>query len=126
MAEGSYGNRSNALGYSTATAGNNNDVNNSNRIFFNQGDSNNALATHIYNQGFVSRRYVVDDQNGFNSAISGKVHHIATNKINHRKDGWSKTHNILGWPFGCLVNCGTPASNENIIGIEVNSEDIWG
>lgn len=126
VTEGSYGNRANALGYSSATANNNADVDNSSRIFFNQGDSNNGLATYIFNQGFVSRRYVVDDQNSFNAAIAGRVHHIATNKINYRKDSWAKTHNILGWPFRCLVNCATPASNENIIGIEVNSEDIWG
>ncbi|MEQ9364427.1 MAG: Ca2+-dependent phosphoinositide-specific phospholipase C, partial [Leptospirales bacterium] len=98
----------------------------SSSVFYNQGSQDNNVSNYIYNQGFVSRRYVLDDANGFNSAIAGNIHHIATNRINYRRDGWSKTHNALGWPFRCLVACDVFAEAETVLGIEVNSEDIWG
>ncbi|MCG8423805.1 MAG: Ca2+-dependent phosphoinositide-specific phospholipase C [Proteobacteria bacterium] len=126
LTNGAYSNnRPDRVGFSTGTASNTNDVDNSNRIFLNQGDANNPLSRYIHAQRLVSRRYVVDTQNDFNSALSGLVHHVATNKVNFHRDSWSKTHNSAGWPFKCITSCGTSAEEEVVIGIQVNSEDIW-
>jgi len=67
------------------------------------------------------------DVNNSSSSVSGKVHHIATDKINYLQDPWARTHNENGWPFKCINrNCNDQASDENVITIKVNSEDIWG
>lgn len=117
----------NRLGFSAEAVDSKNDIDNSDRIFFNTGDNDQNITRHAYDKGFVSRRYVLNNQNDFNSAITGKAHHIATDKINYRKDSWSKTHNSLGFPFKCIdISCTNEKENDQIIGVEVNSEDIWG
>ncbi|MEM9101344.1 MAG: Ca2+-dependent phosphoinositide-specific phospholipase C [Pseudomonadota bacterium] len=128
LTDSSYSNnRPERLGFSAAGVSNTRDVDSSNRIFFNTDSNSQSLTQYIFQEGFVSRRYVLNDANGFNAALNGQTHHIATNKVNIFQDSWSKTHNNQGWPFRCVNRaCEQNESSENIIGITVNSEDIWG
>ncbi|WP_054113508.1 Ca2+-dependent phosphoinositide-specific phospholipase C [Marinagarivorans algicola] len=105
------------------------DVNRSSKIFLNTSSQDNNLSNNINHQGLVSRRYVLNSESAFNTAINGKVHHIATDKINFLSDWWSKTHdanNPLAWPFRCVEHCGGRQEKVDAIGIRVNSEDISG
>jgi len=122
-----YRQRSNRLGFTPSGASQNSDVNNSSSIFFNLNGVNNSLSTHVADSNLVSRRFLINSESEFNTSVSGKVHHIATDKINYLQDPWARTHNENGWPFKCINrNCNDQASDENVITIKVNSEDIWG
>jgi len=122
-----YRQRSNRLGFTPSGASQNSDVNNSSSIFFNLNGVNNSLSTHVADSNLVSRRFLINSESEFNTSVSGKVHHIATDKINYLQDSWARTHNENGWPFKCINrNCNDQASDENVITIKVNSEDIWG
>ncbi len=121
--------RDNRIAFRAESIASTRDIDRSRRIFFNTSSKNNTLTNHIHRDNFVSRRYVLDSRGDFESAISGKTHHISTNKINFLNDNWAKTHNandLTAWPFRCIGNCGTQHEKGNTIGIEVNSEDIWG
>jgi len=123
----SYRQRANRLGFSPGGASRNSDVDNSNSIFFNLDGVNNDLSRYIADSGLVSRRFLINNRNDFNASIDGKVHHIATDNVNYLRDTWARTHNENGWPFRCINrNCDDQASDESVITIKVNSEDIWG
>lgn len=130
FASGGYNTtRENRIAFRAQNVSSTGDVDRASSIFFNTDSPSNSLSNYIYNLDFISRRYVLDDRNGFEQAINGKVHHIATNKVNFLKDNWSKTHttgNLVAWPFKCIGGCGNPREYGNTIGVEVNSEDIWG
>lgn len=128
VTDAGYGNSGpNRLGFSAEGVDSINDVDSSDRIFFNTGNSNQNITGHVFDKGLIGRRYVLNSQNDFNAAISGKAHHIATDRINYRKDTWSRTHNNLGYPFKCVTQtCNSEREDDNIIGVEVSSDDIWG
>ncbi|GLR71686.1 Ca2+-dependent phosphoinositide-specific phospholipase C [Agaribacter marinus] len=120
-------NRPTRLGFSSAAISSINDVGRADKLFFNTNSSSQALAKYIFDSGFITRRYIVNSQNDFNAALGARVHHIATDKINYRRDTWSKTHNHNGYPFLCILHsCQNYTEVDDIIGINVNSEDIWG
>jgi len=122
-----YSERPDRLGFSPGSASQNSDVDNNGSIFFNLEGVNNSLSSHVANSNLVSRRYLVNNESDFNTSITGKVHHIATDKANYLRDPWARTHNENGWPFKCINrNCDDRASDESVITIKVNSEDIWG
>ncbi len=126
---GEYHNSSDRLMFKSDGVNSIADVDRSSRVFLNTDSQDNNLSQHIYNQGLVGRRYVVNSQGAFNSAIAGKVHHIATDKVNFLKDTWSKTHdanNPLAWPFRCITHCGNRQEKADAIALKVNSEDING
>ncbi|MER2492733.1 Ca2+-dependent phosphoinositide-specific phospholipase C [Catenovulum sediminis] len=119
--------RSNRLGFTSASVDSNSDVDSSSKIFFNTDNTSQSLGRHIHINNFVSRRYVVNNSSGFINAKNAWVHHIATDKVNYVQDTWAKTHNSYGYPFTCInQNCSSNQESDSIIGIKVNSEDIWG
>jgi hypothetical protein len=127
--DGDYSNnRPTRLGFSSGQAADRADIfRNKNAIIFNLEGENNIISNYIHENNFVSRRYVINDAAGFASALSNHVHQVATNKANFHKDTWSKTHNAAGWPFTCMnANCDLKFEDEDIIGVNVNSDDIWG
>jgi len=122
-----YNQRSNRLGFSPSGASQNSDVDSGSAIFYNLNGVNNNLSRHIADSNLISRRFLINNENDFNASVTGKVHHIATDKVNYIKDSWAVTHNENGWPFKCInENCDHQASDESVITIKVNSEDIWG
>jgi len=100
-------------------------------VFYNEHcdteDDNNFK--NLYYDGFVSRcwRRSNDNKSSWNLAVNNKVHHIGTDNINIHKDTWSKTHNDNGWPFEAIdgTNVANNPSGSNVIGISVDSGDIW-
>ena len=96
-------------------------------VFFNMTTAKQYLALDVKREGFVSRSYYVNDSSTWYSAKVLGVNHLATDKINFEKDPWARTHNDNGWPFECSNACSTSLEEEHrTIGIEVDSEDIWG
>lgn len=89
-------------------------------VFFNMtADKMAALGPSVLAQGFVSRAYKPTlTTGGFNSAedwklaVDAKVHHIATDKHNSKKDPWARTHNDFGWPFEELAPSTKPQFSE--------------
>ena len=88
---------------------------------------NMKLALNVDSSGYVSRAYYLNTYANFYVARSYGAHHLATDKINFEQDTWSKTHNDAGWPFQCFDACSTTLEEgHRTIGVEVDSEDIWG
>lgn len=78
--------------------------------------------------GYVIRIWGLNDEPHWKTAAQLGVHHLATDKVNLHQDPWARTHDELGWPFTCLDGCYADPLPEpgNVIGIEVESGDLWG
>jgi hypothetical protein len=96
-------------------------------IFFNMESANAALATNVHLANFTGRVWNVNDSAAWSRVAPLDVNHIATNKVNYHQDTWAVTHNSLGWPFQCLDGwpCGGNQEPVDVIGVEVDSGDIW-
>ncbi|MGK5091689.1 Ca2+-dependent phosphoinositide-specific phospholipase C [Deltaproteobacteria bacterium TL4] len=105
----------------------------SDAIFYNfnaNKDENYPLIKATYEANLVSRVYYADGSSLFSKIIMNHGHHLANNAVNYHEDTYSSTHNAKGFPFQCMdpVNCPISKNHEestNIIGIEVDSGDIW-
>jgi len=98
------------------------------RIFFNHDGVDAAQAKAIFNAGFISRDYNLNDSTSFAAAKANSVHLLATDKVNYHQDTWAETHNTNLWPFECITGtCPTTAEAQpNGISLLVNTEDIDG
>lgn len=98
-----------------------------NAVFYNLEMGNVWLADDVELADFVSRIYKVNNDTDWFFAQAYRAHHLATDKVNFHKDAWAKTHNANGWPFECFSSCSSALEEDvDVIGVEVNSEDIWG
>ncbi len=98
-------------------------------VFFNMSVSNvGTLSQAVFNSGFIARSYSSDEGSSWSRAVSGKVHIIATGKVNADEDPWARTDNALGWPFAGIDVTVDPGTTEPgaVVGLEVRSGDIWG
>lgn len=99
-----------------------------NAVFFNlsMGDVD-EVSSAIEQANLVSRAYKVNNSTDWSTAKTHLVHHLATDKVNFHQDSWAKTHNASGWPFECFSACSSALEEgHDIIGVEVDSNDIWG
>lgn len=74
---------------------------------------------------FIVRAWGLNKEDNWKNALAQKVHHLATDKVNYHKDIWAQTHNKKGWPFECFDDCGIPEEQVMVLGVEVESGDIW-
>ncbi len=95
-------------------------------VFFNMDSSHSPLASSVDAAGFVGRAYGLNGSFWWNIAKTYRAHHLGTDKVNFHQDSWAVTHNSVGWPFGCFIYCNPGPEAGRILGVEVNSEDIWG
>ena len=93
-------------------------------VFYNMSGENVRFARNVQAAGLVSRAYYVDNKERWRSAIDHDCHHIATDHVNTRVDGWSRTHRTDGFPFEALQG-NTPSVGE-VCGVWARSGDIWG
>jgi hypothetical protein len=96
-------------------------------VFYNMSNNNLRFARDVYQAGFVSRAYYVDDSERWQSAVAHDCHHIATDKVNARVDTWAKTRRATGFPFQALRGS-TPSTTEpgEVCGVWARSGDLWG
>ncbi|GAB4525498.1 MAG: hypothetical protein Tsb0020_43500 [Haliangiales bacterium] len=95
-------------------------------VFFNLKRDDVALAAEVQGR-YVSRVWGVNDAGAWGEAEAYGAHHIATDKVNIHRDTWARTHNSHGYPFECFAGCSAGLTESSqVLGVEVNSEDIWG
>ncbi|MBM7114817.1 Ca2+-dependent phosphoinositide-specific phospholipase C [Archangium primigenium] len=96
-------------------------------VVFNLKNEDATLASTVYQAGFISRVWGVNDATSFSRAVTAKANHIGTDKVNLHQDPWTVTHNARGWPFGCIESwpCAGYQEPGDVLGVEVNSQDIW-
>ncbi len=96
-------------------------------VFFNINTSHVSIASDVNNQSFVSRVWKVNSGPQWTTAKNERAHHFATDEVNFHEEAWPRTHNSKGWPFECFSACSSSLEeNVPLMGVEVNSEDIWG
>lgn len=85
-----------------------------------------SVATAVREAGLVSRVWVLDDADAWDSAVAAGVHHLATNQVNAWQDPWSTTAGTGGWPFTCISGCEAPTVEMGqVLRIDVDSGDLW-
>lgn len=86
-------------------------------------------AEGVVQAGFVARAWGLNDAAAWTDAAARGVHHLATDKVNVLEDPWASTASPGGWPFSCPGGCdgepSVPSEPVAIVGIEVDSGDIW-
>lgn len=84
-------------------------------------------AAHV-SAGHVARVWDCNDASSWDAAVAAGAHHIGTDMVSAHADPWARTHDGAGWPFACADECPgvTPESEVTIVGIDVDSGDIWG
>jgi len=95
------------------------------QIFFNLNEEKDDLVDDIRAAGFVIRQYNLNGSDEYTEGRNNLVNHLGTNAVNYHEDPWSITHNGSGWPFSCINGCGAQTEIESIIGVAVDSGDIW-
>lgn len=97
-------------------------------VFFNLEAGNMSLASLIRPYGFETRIYGLNSTTSFNNGRAWGGHHLGTDLVNYHADPGVTTHNGYGWPFQCMPEWGCPAIAENVrtLGMDINSDDIWG
>jgi hypothetical protein len=84
-------------------------------------------AQAVVDAGFVARVWDLNEASAWSDAMDRGVHHLATDKVNAAEDAWAATHAQDGWPFSCPGGCeGAGPEPGSIVGIEVDSGDLWG
>lgn len=97
-------------------------------IFFNLEMSQaSSLGPTVFSSGFVSRVFSADSQDDWNKAVSGKIHLIATDRVNSNEDSWARTDNGEGWPFQGIEISISPDLTEpgTVYGVQCKSNDLW-
>lgn len=96
------------------------------QIFFNINGPGEA-AVEVFNRGFISRAFNIDSEQKWQDAVTKRVHHIATNLVNYHEDPWAVTHQENWYPFSFIDKDLFDDREEkaDIIGVKVNSDDIW-
>ncbi len=96
-------------------------------VFFNMQSGSASVASSVHLANFVGRVWGLNSSSSWSSAANANAHHLATDKINYHQDSWAVTHNGFGWPFHCLEGwpCASNQEPVNVLGVEVNSGDIW-
>lgn len=95
-------------------------------IFFNMTTLDSSRAKEVQAAGFVGRVWGLNTSTSWNNAKKAKAQLLGTDKVNHLKDSWSKTHNSGGYPFACQTGCTVPATEDaTVLSVTTNSGDIW-
>lgn len=97
-------------------------------VFFNMSDRDVRLSRAVEAAGLVGRAYYINDEARWRLALEHGCHHIATDHVNAREDGWSQTMRPkTGFPFQKLTGR-TPSVSEPgaTCGVWARSGDIWG
>ena len=101
-------------------------------VFFNENiddTENNKAFSDLQNSGYVTRVYsappVITKKHDWEYAIFKHINHISTDNINFHEDPWAKTHNTYGGPFQYVNHQSMTPSQNRVIGIEVDSGDVW-
>src|SRR6185295_163020 len=97
-------------------------------VFFNLDAGHKSLAPNVRAQNFESRIYGLNDAVEFFNGQWFGGNHLGTDMVNYHQSPTMVTHNRYGWPFQCLPGstCPDTAETANVLGVEVDSDDIWG
>jgi hypothetical protein len=67
-------------------------------VFYNFSWDNRGLGTNVFNQKFISRAFKIDE-NSWNAAFTGNLHHLATDIISTERYPWCVIEDANGRPF---------------------------
>jgi hypothetical protein len=98
-------------------------------VFFNLEMSQaSSLGPTVFSSGFVSRVFTANSQEDWTKAVNGKIHLIATDKVNSIVDPWARTDNAKGWPFQGIEISISPDLTEpgTVYGVQCKSDDLRG
>lgn len=98
-----------------------------NVVFYNMHANDVAHARKVYDEGFVSRAYYLDEPGPWDRAVDSRCHHLATDMVNSRTDTWSKTASgVTGFPFQPFEGSAPPVSEPgSLCGVWARSGDVW-
>lgn len=101
-------------------------------VFFNENicKIKDETFSDLQKSGYVTRVYskppVITNERDWEYAMANRINHIATDNINFHKYTWAKTHNTcFGGPFQYMNHRSMTPSQNRVIGIEVDSGDVW-
>jgi hypothetical protein len=98
-------------------------------VFHNLGFGDRSFADEIHDDGLLTRVFLLNGQTDWDATRAFGVHHLATDKVNLHRDTWATTLSGDGYPFRCRPDAGCAlddAEAGELLGVEVNSEDIFG
>ncbi len=84
-----------------------------------------VAATALVEAGYVTRVWGIADEAAWQAAVAAGVHHLGVDAVDAEHDPWARTHDANGWPFACRERCEPSVPAESIVGLEVDSGDLW-
>ncbi|MBX7078242.1 MAG: hypothetical protein K1X88_03575 [Nannocystaceae bacterium] len=83
-----------------------------------------AAAT-LVDAGYVARLWGIEDAATWQAAVAAGIHHLGVDAVDAEQDPWARTHDQHGWPFACRDTCEAAPPAEAIVGLAVDSGDLW-